>query len=98
MPCSKEEYIELSHLETSSKESCEELCDQVMKGELFRFLQADIHFPNELIDNFSEFCPLFIVNNIPKELIPRHMKEYQEKTGQKTIPGTQKLLGVMHTE
>ena len=74
MPCSKEEYIE-----TNSKESCEELYDQVMKGELFRFLQVDIHVPDELIDKFSKFCLLFVIDTIPEELIPRHMKEYQER-------------------
>ena len=63
-----------------------------MKGELFRFLQVDIHIPNELIDKFSEFCLLFIVDTIAEELIPRHMKEYQERTERKMIPGTKKIL------
>ena len=89
MPCGKEEYVE-----TSLKESCKELCDQVLRGELFGFLQVDIHVPDELIDKFSEFCLLFIVDTIPNKLIPRHMHEYQESTGQKAIQGTQKLLGV----
>ena len=78
MPCNLEEYVDP---ETSSKESCNELCDQVMKCELFRFLQVDIHVPNELIDKFSKFCLLFIMDTIPEELIPRHMKEYQGRTG-----------------
>ena len=81
MPCSKEEYIEMS-----LKESCEELCDLVMKGELFGFLQVGIHIPDELIAKFSEFCLLFIVD------------EYQERTGRKTIPGTEKLLKVTEAE
>ena len=93
MPCGKEE-----HAETNSKESCEELFDQVMKGELFGFLPVDIHIPGELTDKFSEFCPLFILDVIPKELIPNHMKEYQERTGRNTIPGTKKLFGVMRAE
>ena len=97
MPCGKEEYVEACP-EIPSKESCEELCDQVLRGELFGFLQVDFHVPDELIDNFSEFCPLFIVDNIPNELIPLHIKEYQKRTGQKTIPLTQKLLGVMCAE
>ena len=63
----------------------EELCDQVIKGALFGFLQVDIHVPSDLKERFSEFCPLFIVDTILEEMLPRHMKEYQERTGQKMI-------------
>ena len=76
MPCGKEEYVEVI---------------KVIKGTLFGFLQVDIHILDELIDKFSEFCPLFIMDSIPDELIPSHMCEYQ-------IRGTKKLLGVMPTE
>ena len=69
-----------------------------MRGELFGFLQVDIHVPNELIDKFREFCPLFVVDTIPEELIPRHMKEYQERTRREKIQGTRKLLGAMYME
>ena len=57
----------------------EELCNEVMNRKLFRFLQVDIHIPDELVDKFSEFCPLFVVDSIPDESIPSHMKEYQTK-------------------
>ena len=93
VPCSKEECIE-----TSSRKSCEELCNQVRKGELYRLWQVDIHIPDELTDKFSEFCPLFVADAVPKELIPRDVKEYQERTGQKMIHGIKKLLGVMCVE
>ena len=43
--------------------------------------QVGIHIPDELIDEFSEFCPLFIVDSIPDEIIPSHIKEYQARTG-----------------
>ena len=69
-----------------------------MKGALFGSLQVNIHVPNDLKERFSKFCPLFIMDTIPKEAIPRHMKEYQERTGQKTIAGTRKLLGIMSTK
>ena len=69
-----------------------------MKGALFGSLQVNIHVPNDLKERFSKFFPLFIMDTIPKEAIPRHMKEYQERTGQKTIPGTRKLLGIMSTK
>ena len=76
MPCRKEEYIEVDR-----PNDMEELCNQVMKGTLFGFLQVNIHIPGELIDKFSEFCPLFVVDSIPDESIPSHMKEYQTRTG-----------------
>ena len=72
----------------------EELCNQVIKGMVFSFFQVDI--PYEFIDKFSEFCPLFVVDSIPDELIPSQMPEYQTKTKQKTVCGTKKLLGVTH--
>ena len=63
-------------------------------GELFGFLQVDIHVPDGLLEKFSEFSPLFIVDEVPEDKIPQHMKDYQKRTGRKTIRGTKKLLGV----
>ena len=45
MPCSKEEYVEVDQ-----PYDMEELCNQVMNGELLRFFQVKIHIPDELID------------------------------------------------
>ena len=59
----------------------QELRNQVMKGVLFGFLLVDIHVPEDLKERFSEFCPLFIVDIILKEMILSHMKAYQERTG-----------------
>ena len=69
-----------------------------MNGELFGFLQVDIHVPDKIIDKFSKFCPLFVMDSIPAELIPSHMREYQTRTRRKTIRGTTKLFGVTRTE
>ena len=63
-----------------------------MNGKLFRFLQVNIHVQDELIDKFSKFCPLLIMDSIPDDLIPSHMHEYQTKTRQKRIWGFKKLL------
>ena len=104
MPCGKEQYIEINFSTSfamsfaNPEELCKELSNQVMKGELFGFLQADIHVPGYLIDKFSEFCLLFVVDTISTELIPLHMKEYQNRTGREKILGICKLLGVMRTE
>ena len=92
MLCGKEEHVEVDR-----PDDMEELCNQVMRGELFRFLQVDIHVLNELTDKFSEFCPLFVVDSIPDESIPTHMKECQTRTRRKMIHRTKKLLGVMCT-
>ena len=89
MPCGKESYIEVSN-----PRIIKDLCDKVMMGELFGFLQVDIHVPDGLLEKFSEFSLLFIVDEVPKDKIPQHMKDYQKRTGRKTISGTKKLLGV----
>ena len=93
MSCDKEQYFEVERL--GDPKVIRELCDQVMKGALFGFLQVDTHVPDRLKERFSEFCPLFVLDTVLEEMIPRHMKEYQERTGRKTIPGTQKPLGVL---
>ena len=78
MPCGKEQYVEVIQPYDTEK-----LCNQVTSNELFEFLQVDIHVLDELTDKFSKFCPLFVVDSIPDELIPRYMREYQMRTGKK---------------
>ena len=92
MPCGKEEYFEMSN----PQDPCiiRDLCDKVLADELFGFLQVNIHVPDELLEKFSEFSPLFIIDEVSKNQIPQHMKDYQERIGRKTITGTKKLLGV----
>ena len=53
MHCGKEEYVQVENLQTSSV--IKDLCDKVMKDELFGFIPVDIHIPNELQEKFSEF-------------------------------------------
>ena len=67
----------------------------VLKGKVFRFAQVDIELSDELYDKFSEMSPLFIVQEIPDRNIPKEMKICKEKTGRKTVKGTEKLLDVM---
>ena len=68
MPCSKESYVEVSNPQDSSV--IKDLSDKVMKNELFGFLQVDIHVPDELLEKFSEFSPLFIIEEVLKDQIP----------------------------
>ena len=72
MPCGKESYVEVSN--PPDPRIISDLCDKVLAGELFRFLQVDIHFPDELLEKFSEFSPLFIVDEVEEHQIP----EYEE--------------------
>ena len=90
MPCGKESYVEVSN-----PTIIKDLCDKVLMGELFGFLQVNIHIPDRLLEKFSGFSPLFIIDEVPKDKIPQHMKDYQKRTGRKTISGTKKLLGVI---
>ena len=69
-----------------------------MNDDLFGFLEVDIHIPQGLRGKFSEFSPLFMVSSIPEDLVPTHMREYQERMEQKAITGTKKLLGVLQAE
>ena len=68
MPCGKEKYVEISNLQ--DPRIIRDLCDKVLMGELFGFLQVDIQVPDELLEKFSEFFPLFIVDEVPEEQIP----------------------------
>ena len=65
MPCGKESYVEVSN-----PRIIKDLCDKVLTGELFGFLQVDIHVPNGLLKKFSEFSPLFIIDEVPEDKIP----------------------------
>ena len=93
MPCGKEQYFEVE-----DPTAVEDLCNAVLNGNLFGYLQVDIQVPEQLRDKFREFSPLFVVDSIPGDLVPAHMKEYQEKTNRKTLPEAKKLLGVLRAK
>ena len=93
MPCGKEEYVEIekpNDLELMP----DKLCKDILEDKLFGFLQLDIHVPDNLKEKFSEFSPLFVVDSVPENMIPKHMKDYQKNTGRKTLQSSRKLLGV----
>ena len=70
------------------------LCDEILKKEIFGFVQVDTEVPEELKDKFSEFSLLFAVDEVLNDLVPDHMKKYKEDTVRKTVKGSKKLLGV----
>ena len=96
MPCGKEEYVEVKN--PKDQDTINKICEDVINGDLFGFFQVDIHVPEELKEKFREFSPLFVVDEVSEEKVPQHMKDYQEKTGRKTLKGTKKLLGVCKAE
>ena len=92
MPCGKEKVF------SSNPEEKDELIQNVLNDKLFGSFQVDIEVPEQLLDKFSEFSPLFILSEVPEDQIPQHMKDYKINTGRKKIKNNKKLLGVMKAE
>ena len=100
MPCGKEKVFHCdpeAKPEQSSEEQ-DEIIQNVLNDKLFGFFEVDIEVPEQKRKRFSEFCPLFVISEVPEEQIPQHMKDYQINTGRKMIKNNKKLLGVMKTE
>ena len=104
MPCGKEKVFKCNpeakpgqSSERSSEEQ-DELIQNVLNDKLFGFFEVDIEVPDQLRDKFSEFCPLFVISEVPEDQIPQHMKDYKINTGRKMIKNNKKLLGVMKAE
>ena len=92
MPCGKEKVFHCG------PEEKDKLIQNVLNDKLFGFFQVEIEVPEQLQKHFSEFCPLFVISEVPEEQIPQHMKDYQINTGRKKIKNNKKLLGVMKAE
>ena len=89
MPCGKEKVF------SSNPKEKDELIQNVLNDKLLGFFQVDIEVPEQLLDKFSEFSPLFILSEVPEDQIPQHMHAYKINTGRKKIKNNKKLLGVM---
>ena len=92
MPCGKEKVFKCN---TGEKN---EIIQNVLNDKLFGFFEVDIEVPEQKRKRFSEFCPLFVISEVPEEQIPQHMKDYKINTGRKMIKNNKKLLGVMKAE
>ena len=92
MPCGKEKVF---HCDPEEKN---EIIQNVLNDKFFGFFEVDIEVPEQKRKRFSEFCPLFVISEVPDEQIPQHMKDYKINTGRKMIKNNKKLLGVMKTE
>ena len=96
MPCGKERYYEVKN--PTDIEYIKNFCNNILTDKLFGFCQVDIHTPDNLFEKFEELPPLYVVDIVPENLIPDHMKEYQKATGRKTIKGSLKLLSVTRSD
>ena len=92
MPCGKEKVFKCNPGEK------DEIIQNVLNDKLFGFFEVDIEVPEQKRKRFSEFCPLFVISEVPEDQIPQHMKDYKINTGRKMIKNNKKLLGVMKTE
>ena len=92
MPCGKEKVFKCNPGEKN------EIIKNVLNDKLFGFFEVDIEVPEQKRKRFSEFCPLFVISEVPEDQIPQHMKDYKINTGRKMIKNNKKLLGVMKTE
>ena len=92
MPCGKEKVFQ------ANPEEKDKLIQNVLNDKLFGFFQVDIEVPEQLLDKFSEFSPLFILSEVRENQIPQHMQDYKINTGRKKIKNNKKLLGVMKAE
>ena len=92
MTCGKEKVF------SSNPKEKDELIQNVLNDKLFGFFQVHIEVPEQLLDKFSEFSPLFILAEVPEDQIPQHMQDYKINTGRKKIKNNKKLLGVMKAE
>ena len=98
MPCGKEKVFHCDPGEKAEREQSEsgaEIIQNVLNDKLFGFFQVDIEVPEQLLDKFSEFSPLFVISEVPEDQIPQHMKDYKIR---KKIKNNKKLLGVMKAE
>ena len=92
MPCGKEKVFKCN------PEEQDEIIQNVLNDKLFGFFEVDIEVPEQKRKRFSEFCPLFVISEVPEDKIPQHMKDYKINTGRKMIKNNKKLLGVMKDE
>ena len=65
MPCGKEKVFKCNQGEKAERTKQDELIQNVLNDKLFGFFEVDIEVPDQLRDKFSEFCPLFVISEVP---------------------------------
>ena len=75
----------------------EEIKEQIQKEQVFGFVRCDVRVPDDKIEEFSEFPPVFKNTEITIADIGDHMQEYCRSTERKT--GVKRsLIGSMHAQ
>ena len=64
MPCGKEKVFKCNPGEKN------EIIQNVLNDKLFGFFEVDIEVPEQKRKRFSEFCPLFVISEVPEDQIP----------------------------
>ena len=78
----------------------DEIIQQIIKGEIYGFIECDISVPENLYEKFSEMSPIFKNTSLNRNHLSESMKEFAEKEGmlpqeQRTLVGSmfgQKIL------
>ena len=73
MPCGKEKVF---HCDPEEKN---EIIQNVLNDKLFGFFEVDIEVPEQKRKRFSEFCPLFVISEVPEDQIPQHIERLQNQ-------------------
>ena len=90
MPCRKEKVFQANP--EGNLEEKDKIIQNVLNDKLFGFFQVDIEVPEQLLDKFSEFSPLFILSEVREDQIPQHMQDYKINTGRKRSKTTKNFL------
>lgn len=70
---------------------------KVQDKQWFGYVEVDIEIPRHLWEKFEEMLLFFINREVPTEVVPQHMVDYLQMTGQ-TRTATKKLLGTFSAE
>ena len=81
MPCGKDTLV--VNKKPFEQKRITKFSKDILKGNVFGFLQVDIEVPDELYDRFSEMAPLLVVQEILDCDTPEEMKIYMGKIGRK---------------
>ena len=96
MPESRESYFRQPQ-SADHPTTMQTILDDVKSEEIFGFVECDVHVPDDLVDKFSEFPPIFKNTEITMTDIGDHMREYCRQTTRRT--GVKRsLISNMHAK
>ena len=75
----------------------DEVLDKVLNGQLFGFVECDLHVPDNLLAKFAEMPPIFKNVELSREHLSEHMREFAEDNDHLARP-QRCLIGSMKGE